>query len=155
MAKQLQKLAVKDMATGIFKMIKTGIGMAASYYAGGSGNATAGTYSSGGYGSAGSHTGPRLAKGGPVEGGMPSLVGENGPELFTPNQSGRIIPNSRMGGGTTITNNINVQSGAGGSDEDKNKLARDISKQINENIKSVLATQMRPGGIMNRTQLGY
>ena len=39
----------------------------------------------------------------------PSIVGENGPELFIPNGSGTIIPNQRMGdyggGSTSITNN--------------------------------------------------
>jgi hypothetical protein len=37
---------------------------------------------------------------------MPSLVGENGPELFVPNRSGTIIPNNQLssalgGGGVT------------------------------------------------------
>jgi hypothetical protein len=35
----------------------------------------------------------RRAKGGPVSAGTPYIVGENGMEVFTPNQSGRIIPN--------------------------------------------------------------
>lgn len=38
--------------------------------------------------------------GGPVSGGMPYLVGERGPELFVPNQSGQIIPNG-AGGSTS------------------------------------------------------
>jgi hypothetical protein len=39
------------------------------------------------------------AAGGPVSGGTTYLVGENGPELFTPSSSGNIIPNNRLGGG--------------------------------------------------------
>jgi hypothetical protein len=39
------------------------------------------------------------ATGGPVSGGTTYLVGEKGPELFTPGSSGNIIPNNRMGGG--------------------------------------------------------
>jgi hypothetical protein len=39
------------------------------------------------------------ATGGPVTGGTTYLVGEKGPELFTPGSSGNIIPNNRMGGG--------------------------------------------------------
>ena len=39
--------------------------------------------------------------GGPVGAGKPYIVGERGPELFVPNQSGRIEPNS--GGPTHIT----------------------------------------------------
>lgn len=39
------------------------------------------------------------AKGGPVTAGRPYLVGEEGPELFSPRASGTIIPNDRLGGG--------------------------------------------------------
>lgn len=50
------------------------------------------------------------AKGGPVTGGRPYLVGEQGPELFVPGQSGGIVPNNGLamagaGGGST---NINI-----------------------------------------------
>jgi phage-related minor tail protein len=48
------------------------------------------------------------AAGGPVDAGVTHLVGENGPELFTPSGSGTIIPNHALGGagGTTnVTNN--------------------------------------------------
>lgn len=38
------------------------------------------------------------AKGGPVAGGQSYLVGEEGPEIFTPNTMGSIIPNHRIGG---------------------------------------------------------
>jgi hypothetical protein len=41
------------------------------------------------------------ALGGPVSGGRPYLVGERGPELFTPRSSGRITPNNELGGGRT------------------------------------------------------
>jgi hypothetical protein len=37
--------------------------------------------------------------GGPVNGGNAYIVGENGPELFQPTGSGRIIPNDQLGGG--------------------------------------------------------
>jgi len=49
------------------------------------------------------------ANGGPVSGGTSYLVGERGPEIFTPRSNGSIIPNNAMGGGTVI--NLNV-SGA-------------------------------------------
>jgi len=48
------------------------------------------------------------ANGGPVMGGKSYLVGERGPELFTPGTSGGITPNHAMGGGNTI--NITVTS---------------------------------------------
>ena len=54
-----------------------------------------------------SYIGPAFADGGEPPVGMPSLVGENGPELFVPNRSGTIIPNhqlsSALGGGTNVT----------------------------------------------------
>jgi tape measure domain-containing protein len=45
------------------------------------------------------------AAGGPVRAGGTYLVGENGPELFSPGQSGQIIPNSS--GGTALAANDN------------------------------------------------
>lgn len=39
------------------------------------------------------------AAGGPVNAGTTYLVGERGPELFTPSGSGTIIPNNKLGGG--------------------------------------------------------
>lgn len=39
------------------------------------------------------------ASGGPIRAGETSIVGENGPEIFTPKQSGAIVPNDRIGGG--------------------------------------------------------
>lgn len=39
-----------------------------------------------------------LAEGGPARAGQTYLVGENGPELFTPRQSGMVVPNEMMGG---------------------------------------------------------
>jgi hypothetical protein len=42
---------------------------------------------------------PHFASGGPIPSNMPSLVGENGPELFMPSSSGRIVPNDALGGG--------------------------------------------------------
>lgn len=52
---------------------------------------------------------PRAA-GGPVTGGKPYLVGERGPELFVPGQSGGIVPNNQlaMAGGSGGSTNINI-----------------------------------------------
>ena len=46
------------------------------------------------------------ASGGSVSGGSSYLVGERGPEIFTPSGGGMITPNSAIGG-NTIT--VNVQ----------------------------------------------
>jgi hypothetical protein len=47
------------------------------------------------------------AMGGPVSRGTSYVVGEQGPELFVPNTSGKIIPNGGSGGGTTINLTVN------------------------------------------------
>lgn len=44
--------------------------------------------------------GGAAASGGPVMPGRFSLVGEQGPELFAPGQSGQILPNRGWGGPT-------------------------------------------------------
>jgi len=47
------------------------------------------------------------ANGGPVEAGMPYMVGERGPEVIIPRSAGTVIPNNQMGMGSTtnVTNN--------------------------------------------------
>lgn len=53
------------------------------------------------------------ATGGPVSMGKTYLVGEKGPELFSPGSNGTIIPNKALGGGTTSGTTINISvSGA-------------------------------------------
>lgn len=49
------------------------------------------------------------ANGGPVMGGSSYMVGERGPELFVPRQSGTIVPNGI--GGVTINQSINISTG--------------------------------------------
>ena len=64
------------------------------------------------------------AEGGPVIAGRSYVVGEVGPELFTPSTSGNITPNSAMGGNTY---QITVQAGVGDP--------RAIGQQIVEYVK--------------------
>ena len=50
-----------------------------------------------------------LAQGGNAQAGLPYVVGENGPEMFVPNQSGTVIPNNQMAAASTyVTYNINA-----------------------------------------------
>ncbi len=56
-----------------------------------------------------------LAAGGPVNAGSTHLVGENGPELFTASQAGRIIPNHSLGGASGGGNTYIID--ARGTDE--------------------------------------
>jgi hypothetical protein len=63
----------------------------------------------GGYGN-----GNRRAAGGPVSGGSSYLVGERGPEIFTPMSSGNITSNSQLGGGTKYHYQCDAGMGANG-----------------------------------------
>ena len=63
--------------------------------------AVSGFFGGGGATSTPAYAGAK-ASGGSVYAGNYYLVGENGPELFAPNSTGTIIPNSGMGGGITV-----------------------------------------------------
>lgn len=65
----------------------------------------------------------RRALGGPVMDGVPYLVGERGPELFVPGQSGTIVPNNAMGGGTI---NVTVTSA------DPNEVVRALQTYVRQ-----------------------
>lgn len=55
---------------------------------------------------------PYLAKGGTAQAGQSYLVGERGPELFTPGQTGRVTSNAQtMGGAQEITLNLDLGEG--------------------------------------------
>ena len=49
-------------------------------------------------------------KGGPVSQGKPFIVGEKGPEMFVPNQSGNIISNDKMGMGGVVNVNFTINA---------------------------------------------
>jgi hypothetical protein len=73
---------------------------------------------------AGISTLPQMANGGPVMSGTTYLVGERGPELFTPSTSGNITPNHALGGGGTI--NITVTSA------DPNEVVRALQTYVRQ-----------------------
>lgn len=68
------------------------------------------------------------AEGGPVSLGKTYLVGEKGPELFTPNSSGTIIPNNQLAGGVTFNFTFN------GDISDKSSLINEIKQAINREL---------------------
>ena len=86
------------------------------------------------------------AMGGPVSSGSPYVVGEKGPELFVPNSSGSIIPNSKMSdgssgaGGTNVNVTYNIASGVSRSD-----LAP-ILEQQRKLLKAEIPDMVRRGG---------
>ena len=87
-----------------------------------------------------------FARGGRPPTGRPSLVGEKGPELFVPKRSGTIIPNDKLGGGST---NINVNIDASGSSvEGDEQQSKELGRAISAAIQSELLKQKRPGGLL-------
>ena len=85
------------------------------------------------------------AKGGPVKGGQPYIVGEKGPELFTPGSSGNITPNHALGGSTNIVVNVDA---SGSSVESDPESARKFGDALAVAIQSELIKQRRPGGLL-------
>lgn len=56
---------------------------------------------------------PGRAKGGDVAGGKSYIVGEKGPEIYTPGRTGTITPNNQMGGTTNVTFRIQALDARG------------------------------------------
>ena len=77
-----------------------------------------------------------MASGGAVSKGQPTLVGENGPEMFVPNQTGQITQSARGtggGGSTTVNFNINTVD-ARGFDELLTQSRGTITQLINQAV---------------------
>ena len=78
-----------------------------------------------------------MAKGGAVSKGQPVVVGERGPELFVPNQTGQITQNARgtSGGQTTVNFNINTLDASGFDDllvRNRGTITQIINNAVNE-----------------------
>jgi phage-related minor tail protein len=86
------------------------------------------------------------ASGGPVAGGMTYLVGERGPELFTPSSSGSIVPNHALGGSTNVVVNVSVEGG--GERVTGDQGAGTLGRMIAGAVKAELINQKRPGGLL-------
>ena len=85
--------------------------------------------------------------GGPVSAGGSYLVGEKGPEMFTPSRSGTIIPNNAMGG---VVNNIVVNVDASGTDvQSDDANANQFGEQLAAAIQAEIINQKRSGGLLN------
>lgn len=86
------------------------------------------------------------ASGGTVKGGTSYLVGERGPELFTPGRSGSIAPNNSMGG-ANVTVNVDA---SGSRAQGDNANASQLGKAIGAAVQAELIKQQRPGGLLAR-----
>ena len=86
-----------------------------------------------------------LASGGPAKGGKSYIVGERGPELFTPGVSGTVTPNHALGGSTNIVVNVDASGSSVQGDEEQSK---ELGRLISVAVQSELIQQKRPGGIL-------
>ena len=85
------------------------------------------------------------ANGGRIPGGKPSLVGEKGPELFTPASSGFVTPNHALGGSTNVVVNVDA---SGSSVEGDEQQGRELGRVISAAVQSEILNQKRPGGLL-------
>jgi len=83
---------------------------------------------------------PFLAEGGPAQAGQPYLVGERGPEMFIPSESGTVQNASNTGGGG-VTLNVNINGPVNANN------GQDIRK-LSEDIAAVTVRELRAAGMM-------
>ena len=88
-------------------------------------------------------------RGGPVMAGGKYLVGERGPELFTPGNSGNIIPNDKLSsGGSSVTNNISISVDASNSDVQSDSDGQQFGEALATAIQLEIVKQKRSGGLL-------
>ena len=89
--------------------------------------------------------GGKRASGGSVSSSKSYLVGERGPELFTPGRSGSIAPNGATGGVNVGTINIQVEN----TGEQLTPAAqKQLAGQVQGIVLSTLANERRSGGML-------
>ena len=92
----------------------------------------------------------KRAMGGPVSAGSSYMVGERGPELFTPKHGGSIVPNNALGGGST---NVVVNVDASGSNVQGDQAqAKQLGVAVSAAVQAELVKQQRPGGLLAGTR---
>lgn len=72
--------------------------------------------------------------GGPVTAGAPYLVGEDGPELFVPRNSGNVMPNNKLTGGQVINLSVSTSVDARGS-TDADRIEQTTPILVNEAVR--------------------
>ena len=88
-----------------------------------------------------------LHAGGPAKGGSSYIVGEKGPELFTPGVSGMVTPNSALGGSNNIVVNVDA---SGTQVEGDEATSSQLGKLIGLAVQQELVKQSRAGGLLSR-----
>ena len=86
-----------------------------------------------------------MAKGGSVKGGSSYIVGESGPELFTPGVSGMITPNNALGGSTNVVINVDA---SGSNVEGDQQSANEFGEQLAAAVQAVIINEKRVAGLL-------
>lgn len=89
---------------------------------------------------------PARAEGGPVSAGSTYMVGERGVEMFTPRQSGYIVPNDKLkssGNKQTVNLTVNVQTGV---QQTVRAEMIQLMPRITEQVKVAVADASKRGG---------
>lgn len=137
-AKTIQQMLAQAAAAQLLKALFGSVGSAdsGSLGSGGFGNVVAGFF--------GSIAGGR-AGGGPVSAGSTYMVGENGPELFTPGSSGGITPNG-MAGSPQFNHTYHID--ARGADADRiMQIFPSLMAQTREATKRDILNAFRRSGV--------
>ena len=89
--------------------------------------------------------------GGRVQAGGAYVVGERGPELLQMgSKGGTVIPNSQIGGGSSVTNVVTINVDASGTEVQGNDgQANEFGKVLAAAIQTELANQKRAGGLLS------
>ena len=85
------------------------------------------------------------ALGGSVSQGKSYLVGEKGPEIFSPRTSGSITPNNKVGSTSVV---VNVDASGGSEVQGDEGQARVLGKVVAMAVKNQIANERRPGGLL-------
>ena len=93
----------------------------------------------------------KRAMGGPVSAGSSYMVGERGPELFTPKHGGSIVPNNALGGGTTNVV-VNVDASGNSNVQGDQAQAKQLGVVVSAAVQAELVKQQRPGGLLASTR---
>jgi len=99
-----------------------------------------------GLGTAGPNFG--LADGGTARSGRSYIVGERGPEMFTPGVTGTVTPNHELGGMGGSTNIVVNVDASGSSAEGDEEQGRQLGLAISAAVQSEIIQQKRPGGLL-------
>jgi len=88
-------------------------------------------------------------RGGPVSAGGTYVVGERGPEILQMgSKGGNVVPNSKIGGGDSITNNISISVDATNTDVQSDGDGQALGQAIANAVQFEIAKQKRSGGML-------